>query len=143
MLIRATLILVAVVALRLTVWAGTTGSISGTVTDQTGSVVPGARVTVISTSQGLEHKSRSDAKGAYAFPSLPVGEYRLEVQAQGFKPQSRTGLRIDLDSALQMDLTLELAEKVEKVTVTENPLRIETASTQVGEVVSVKSMTAV
>src|SRR4029077_1549481 len=68
--------------LQSTVWAGTTGSISGTVTDPTGSVVPGATLTVTSTTQGVQHKARSDAKGAYTFPSLPVGQYRLEVEGQ-------------------------------------------------------------
>ncbi|HEV3197193.1 MAG TPA: TonB-dependent receptor [Bryobacteraceae bacterium] len=129
--------------LQSTLWAGTTGSISGTVIDPTGSVVPGAMLTVTSITQGLQHKARSDAKGSYTFPSLPVAQYRLEVEAQGFKPQQRTGIKIDVDSVLKLDLTLELAEKLEAMTVSENLVRIETASTQAGEVVSGKSMMAV
>jgi hypothetical protein len=129
--------------LQFALWAGTTGTISGTVADPTGSVVPGARLAVTSTTQGLQHKATSDAKGAYTFPALPVGQYRLEVEAQGFKPQHRTGLKIDVDSVLQIDLTLELADKLEAMTVSENLVRIETASTQVGEVVTGKSMMAV
>ncbi|HXB72043.1 MAG TPA: TonB-dependent receptor [Candidatus Acidoferrales bacterium] len=125
------------------VWAGTTGTISGTVTDPAGSVVRGATLTVTNTAKGIQSKTVSDSKGAYSFPSLPIGQYRLQVEAPGFRPQIRTGLRIDLDSILQVDAGLELADRIEEITVTENSLRVETASTQVGEVVSAKSMTAV
>ena len=133
----------ALLAFHTAVWAGTTGTISGTITDPTGSVVRGARLTVTNTAQGIQSKTVSDSKGAFTFPSLPIGQYRLQVEAQGFKPQNRTGLRIDLDSVLQVEVGLELADRIEEVTVTENPLRVETASTQVGEVVSAKAMTAV
>ena len=119
------------------------GSISGVVKDQTGSVIPGASVTVTNTTQGVKNSAISDSKGAYAFPSLPVGRYDLRVEVTGFKPQSRTGLVIDLDSALHVDLTLEVAEKVETVTVTENEVHVDAASTQLGEVITGKSMTAV
>ncbi len=123
--------------------AGTTGSLTGTITDQTGSVIPGAKLTVTNTAQGIQRMGLSDSKGSYTFPSLPVGQYRLHVEAAGFKPASRTTLNIDLDSALQVDMTLELAEKIEEVIVTESPLHVETAGTQVGEVVTGRSMTAV
>ncbi|HYL76920.1 MAG TPA: TonB-dependent receptor [Bryobacteraceae bacterium] len=123
--------------------AGTTGSIFGTVTDPSGSVLPGAKLTLTNTAQGIQNKTTSDAKGAYTFPTLPVGQYRLQVEARGFRPQDRTGLRVDLDSALQVDLRLDLAEKIELVIVTEKPLQVETSSTQLGEVVAAKSMTAV
>src|SRR5450432_3195729 len=133
----------ALLAFHTAAWAGTTGTLSGTVTDPTGSVVPRVKLTATNTAQGIQNKTASDSKGAYTFPSLPVGEYRLQVEAQGFKPQNRTGLKIDLDSVLQVDVGLELADRMEEVVVTESPLRVETASTQLGEVVSAKSMTAV
>src|SRR5689334_9373482 len=91
--------------------AGTTGSISGTLTDPTGAVIPGARLTATNSAQGIQYKTTSDAKGAYTLPSLPVGKYDLRVEARGFKPQNRAGLTVDLDSLLRIDGTLELAEK--------------------------------
>ncbi len=124
-------------------WGAVTGSIGGTVKDQTGALIPGATITVTNTAQGVQTKTKSDSKGAYAFPSLPVGRYDLHVEAQGFKPQDRAGLAVDLDSALQLDLALELAEKIETVTVQENEIHVDTTSTQVGDVVTGKSMTAV
>jgi hypothetical protein len=124
-------------------WAATTGSISGTLTDPTGSVIPGATVIATNSAQGVQNKTMTDAKGVYTFPSLPVGTYDIKVELQGFKPRERKGLVIDIDSALQIDLTLEMAEKVEEVTVLENAARVETESTQMGEVVSTRQMTAI
>ena len=65
-----------------------------------------------------------------------MGRYNLEAEASGFKIVKRNDLVIDLDSALQTDLSMEMIEKIEEVTVLENGVQIETASTQVGEVVS-------
>jgi len=142
--VRAALVFAVVLAIsNVALRAGTTGSISGTITDPSGSVLPGARLILTNVLQGVQIKTSSDAKGVYTFPSLPVGQYSLLVESQGFKTQTRAGLRIDLDSALHVDLRLELAERVEEVLVTENAARVETASTQLGEVVAGKSMTAV
>ncbi len=124
-------------------WAGTTGSIAGTIKDQSGAVIPGAKLALTHASQGIQTKTTSDGKGNYTFPSLPVGRYNLGVAADGFKPENRTGLVVDIDSALQVDLTLEVAQRVEAITVAENEVRVETASTQMGEVVTGTAMTAV
>ena len=124
-------------------WGAVTGSISGVLKDPSGAVIPGAMVTVTSTAQGLRNKTTTDGKGNYTFPSLPVGHYSLQVEAHGFKPQNRADLTIDLDSAIQVDLNLEMAESVEEVTVTESEIHVETASTELGQVVTAKSMTAV
>jgi hypothetical protein len=126
-------------------WGAVNGTISGTVKDPTGAVVMGATVTITSVAQGIENKAVTDSKGAYAFPSLPVGRYDLHVEAPGFKPQNKAGLVMDLDTTLHVDVTLELAEKLETITIDDSAPRVsvETASTQLGEVVSGKSMTAV
>ena len=120
------------------------GSIAGIVTDQTGSAMPGAKVTLTNTAQGIIYKASTDSRGSWSFPSVPVGGYDLAVEAPGFKPQSRTGLVIDVNSALHADVTLEIAGKQETITITEaSPVVVETGSTQLGEVVNSKSMTAV
>lgn len=125
------------------VGAATTGSISGTVTDPSGAVIPGVTLTAINTATGLQTKSTSNDKGFYAFAGLPVGRYDLKIEAEGFTPQRRTGLVIDADSALQIDTSLAMIERREEVTVLANEVHVETTSTQVGEVVTAKAMTAV
>src|SRR5579864_1634352 len=137
------LLTAALLACLSTASAATTGSVAGTITDQTNAVIPAAKVTVTNLAQGIQHQTVADTKGAFTFPSLPVGQYSLHVEAQGFKPQNRTGLMVDLDTVLQADVALELAEKIEEVTVEEKELAVETASTQLGQVVTGKSMTSV
>jgi hypothetical protein len=120
-----------------------TGSITGTLKDPDGLVIVGGSVTVTNEAQGVKTKTMTDGNGVYTFPSLPVGRYDLHFEAPGFKPQNKTGLAIDIDSALTEDATLELAQRAEEVTVAENVVQVETTSTQVGEVVSSTQMTSV
>jgi len=125
--------------------AAVTGRLTGTVKDQSGAVIPGATVTVTNTAQGIENKTITDSKGVYAFPSLPVGRYDLRTEATGFQPENRTNLVLDIDSALQVDIALRLADRKEEVTVyaSEIQVRVETASTQLGQVVTGSQMMAV
>ncbi|MBZ5580475.1 MAG: TonB-dependent receptor [Acidobacteriia bacterium] len=123
--------------------AATTGSISGLALDPSGAVIPGAILTATNVATGVKSMSTTNEKGFYSFPSLPVGTYEIRVETAGFNPQKRAGLVIDADSALQVDLTLTMIEKIEEVTVLANEVHVETASTQVGEVVTGKAMTAV
>jgi hypothetical protein len=140
--LRALIVFLAVVGMA---WCAVTGGISGTVTDDTGAVIPGVAVTVTNTAQGLKTKSGTDNQGFYNFPRLPVGSYDIQVELPGFRPEKKSGVAVDADSAVRMDFTLQVSEKVEEVTVSEssNEVRVETSSTQVGEVVSQKEMTAV
>jgi len=120
------------------------GSIGGIVTDQSGSVVPGAKLILTNTAQGIPYQASTDTRGAYSFPSVPVGRYDLAVEVGGFAPYRRTGLVVDLNSALHVDLTLQVAGRQDAVTVTVvNPVSVETVSTQLGAVVTGRSMTAV
>ncbi|MEO8098225.1 MAG: carboxypeptidase regulatory-like domain-containing protein [Acidobacteriota bacterium] len=123
--------------------AATTGSIAGTVADPSGALITGAMVTVTNVAQGIQNKTMTDDKGAYSFPVLAVGKYDLKMESPGFKPQNRVGLTIDIDSALTVDAMLEIAQRVEEITVTADDVQIETVSTQMGEVVTGRAMTSV
>src|SRR4051794_20931021 len=94
----------------ITAWAAVSGSISGTLKDPSGAIVPGARLTATNTAIGTEYKATTDERGFYSFPSLAVGKYDVVVDAAGFKPYRRTGLTVDADSALQVDATIEMGE---------------------------------
>jgi len=120
-----------------------TGSISGTLHDSTGGVIPDATLTVTNTAQGIQNKSHSDIKGFYSFPSLPVGRYDLLIEAPGFRAQKQSGLTIDTDSALTIDATLDVAAQVDAITVEAGEVRVETASTQLGEVIKGTQMASV
>src|SRR5215471_9082383 len=142
--VRILLAISLIPACSVTAMAAVYGSISGIVTDQSGSVIPAARIALINSAQGIKYNASSDARGAYSFPTIPIGRYDLAAEAPSFKPQKRTALTVDVDSALHVDFVLEVAGKQETVTITEEgPAMVETANTQRGEVVTGKSMTAV
>ena len=123
--------------------AATTGSISGTVKDPSGAVIPGVMVTATNSATNIQSKTTTDDKGFYAFPSLPVGRYIVKAELEGFGSPSRNNLDVDANGALVADLTMEMAEKVEEVTVLENAAQVETASSQMGQVVTGTQMTSV
>lgn len=126
-------------------WAAVSGRIGGTVTDPSGAAIPGALITVTSTGQGIRIKASCDAKGNYSFPSLTVGIYDILFQATGFRSEQRTGLVIDANGAVEQNIALQLAERSEEITVSDSMSRfhVETASAQLGEVVSGREMTSV
>jgi hypothetical protein len=124
-------------------WAGTTGSISGTLKDPTGAMIPGATVQAINIAQGVHTKIASDANGSFIFPSLPVGHYDLEIQAPGFKTEKRTGLVIDADTVIKVDTVLQIAEQMEEVVVTTTGIHADTETTQMGEVITASTITSV
>src|ERR1041384_451221 len=68
---------------------GSYGRILGTVTDQTGAVLPGATVTVLDTERGLARNLSTDSAGEYNAPNLIPGTYTVRVEAKGFKVLAR------------------------------------------------------
>jgi hypothetical protein len=116
--------------------ADTGGSVSGTVKDSTGGVIPNITVTVRNIETSVQQTANTNASGYYAFPVLPVGRYEIEISPQGFKPYKRTGLVVDVNAKLQEDVALELGERSEQVSVSETAVHVETESTQVSEVVT-------
>src|SRR6516225_9144695 len=66
--------------------------VSGIVSDPAGMVIVGAQVSIVDTEKGQVRSTGTDGTGSYTLPNLPVGPYRLEVRAQGFKDYIQTGL---------------------------------------------------
>jgi hypothetical protein len=124
-------------------WPGIGGSISGTVKDSTGAVVVRASVVATNSETGVSTTVATDGRGVYTFPVLTVGRYVLEISQPGFKPYRRTGIGIDTDSAITIDAVLTPGNITDSVTVTDDAVRPETVSSQMGEVISSKEMTAV
>ena len=124
-------------------WASITGSISGVVMDPSAAVVPGAKVVAIETQTGVRTTVTTDSKGFYNFPALPVGNYDVEITQTGFRTYHTSGLVIDANSALRVDATLTVGTTSEKVEVAADTVHVETESTQMGDVISGKTMTAV
>lgn len=123
--------------------AGITGSISGTIKDPSSAVIPRVLLTLTNPLMGTHFEAVSDANGSYSFPTLPVGRYDLKVDAAGFMPYERHGIVVDANSAIKFDITMEMGEKLDTVTVSESAIHINTESTQMGDLVSSTRMTSV
>jgi len=139
----ATALCVACVLSAALAWASVGGSISGIVKDPSSRIVVKASVLLREISTGLSYKTHTDSKGVYAFPVLPVGRYQLEIQTPGFRTYQRTDIALDTSAALTLDAVLELGSVDQTVSVTDSALHVETASTQLGQVITARQMTAV
>lgn len=123
--------------------AGVTASISGTVTDASGAAVAGATVTATNVDTGVTATQPTNGQGYYSFQSLPLGKYTIEVQQKGFKVYLKTGVVLEVNDALVIDVPLQVGQSTEKVVVESSALHVETANTQMGEVIEGSEMTAV
>ena len=94
-----------------------TGVIQGTVTDSTGSSIPGSTVRIFQVATGQERTLQTDAQGFYRSPPLRIGEYRVEVEAQGFKRAITQSLVLRLEQVIVLNVTLELGAVTESVDV--------------------------
>ena len=143
MILLATLVVLGFLVSSALLWAGITGSISGIVTDPSGALVVGAAVTAVNTQTGVRAVIHTDKSGFYSFQDLSVGIYDLQVEQKGFKTFQQSRIVIDANSAIRIDVKLELGEVTEKVTVESQAVHVETQSTQMGEVINSQKMTAV
>jgi hypothetical protein len=94
------------------------GTISGTIKDAQGGVVPGVTVTATSTQTQQARTAVTDGSGFYTLPNLLPGRYDIVVELQGFKKVNRTGVQVDAASAFNLDFALETGNLTEEVTVT-------------------------
>jgi Carboxypeptidase regulatory-like domain/TonB dependent receptor-like, beta-barrel len=93
------------------------GSIAGTVTDRTGSVVHKAVVKITSTTTGLSREATTDSAGYYSIQNIPQGDYELSASASGFKPLTQRGVAVLINNVTHMDVSLEVGGVTESITV--------------------------
>ena len=104
-----------------------TGTIVGTVTDQTGAVVPGAAVTITNKDTALSRTAAANAEGLYSAPSLPVGDYNVKVEMTGFRTQVGQAT-VTAGSNITVDMSLSLGSAAEVVNVEAAAAQVNTES---------------
>jgi hypothetical protein len=117
-------------------FAQTTATLVGRVTDPSEAVVPGATVEARNVGTGLSRTAVTDTLGTYAIPGLPVGVYEVTINLQGFKRIVRTGVNLELGENARVDVKLELGGAEETVTVQADALHVDTRSTTLGATMS-------
>ena len=119
----------------------TVGSISGTLRDPKGAAVPSAEVTVTETATGQTRTVKTDEDGFFNAPSLPVGRYTLTTSPAGFKKIVAPDIEVNVSARVVLDLTLEVGEVTDTVTVTGAAQLVETRSQNVSSLISEKQVT--
>ncbi len=112
------------------------GTVVGTVTDQSGAVVPGVNVKITSLATNETRSIPTSAAGTYSFPSLTAGLYRIEVQASGFKQFVRNNVEVRVDTTTRVDVALEIGAISDVVEVSDMPPLIQTDTSSLGSVIT-------
>jgi len=115
--------------------AQSTASVSGTVQDPTGAAVAGAQVKITNTDTSAARSTQSSDTGAYNFPSLAIGPYKLEVTKDGFTGYAQTGIVLQVNTSPTIDVTLQVGAVTQQVEVQANAAMVETQSNGVGQVI--------
>ena len=107
------------------------GTITGTVADATGGVIPGAGIVATNIETGARYETISTETGNYTLAQLPVGVYQLSAELPGFKRYVRQGITVPVAQTLRLDIGLEVGSNTEEVTVTEAAPLLKTESSEV------------
>ncbi len=116
------------------------GSVTGTVQDPSGAVVPNANVTLINTDQGIRLETHTTNAGDYVFSPVRIGHYTVTVTAPGFATTTQENLTVAVGQELQANIALRTGAATETVTVTEAPPQLQTEEGSVGQVVTERTV---
>ena len=122
------------------VWAQDTATIVGTVTDATGAVVPGAKVTVSNPDRGFLRDVASSSAGEYTAARIPIGNYVITAEATGFQKLVRSGITLTAGQTQRVDMTLKVGQVTQEVEVVGNVAKVETENATVSDVVTSKQI---
>ena len=114
------------------------GTITGTVVDASGAVIPGATVTITNVAMGTNVTAVTNEVGFFQAPYLISGTYVITVEIAGFKKLVREGIQVRVDDRLQLELPLELGGAEEQVTVTAEAPLLDTTGASIGQVVDAR-----
>lgn len=118
---------------------GFQGGIRGAVKDP-GGVIPGAEVTLTNENTGVARTTTTNERGEYNFPNLDPGNYTLKAALQGYKSFEQRGLRVGTQQFLTLDVTLEVGQLQETITVTGQAPLVETSNASTGEVLDAQEL---
>jgi hypothetical protein len=124
-----------------TLAAQTTTTLYGTVTDKTGAVVPNAAVTATNVGTNQARTIQTNTEGEYRLDFLPIGDYSLEVSAQGFKKFLQKGITLQVSVIQRADASLDVGSQTEEVDVNATAALVNTENAQIGRTVEHSELT--
>jgi carboxypeptidase family protein len=111
------------------------GSLTGTVTDPSGSTVPSVKLTARNLDTGFSVETASSSAGLYSFPNLPTGRYSITAEAPGMKKFQQEGVTVSIGATANLDIALQIGAVSEQVTVVADAAQLETSTSDVGATV--------
>ena len=112
------------------------GSITGVVSDPTGAVIPGAKVTLTDVSKGYAFTATTDSVGRYILRNLPPSTYTLSVEATGFKSSTQSGVVLDVGQNATVNVSMQLGTTTQTVEVSGAPPLLSTQDSTTGQEVN-------
>src|SRR5450432_321850 len=109
--------------------------VSGTVSDSSGGAIANAQITMTEIERQTVHSVLSNASGSYTLPNLPVGPYRLEVKASGFKDYVQTGIQLAANNNMQVNVPMQVGSSTERVEVSASASMVETKENSISSLV--------
>jgi hypothetical protein len=122
------------------IFAQSTGSIRGTVSDSTGAGIPGASVTATNTQTDQKRSTQTTTSGIFLFPDLPIGPYELEISKPGFNAQNRQGTQLLTGQTIGLDIVLAVGSQTESIRVGADTQQIQTTTSTVSQSIDEKQM---
>jgi hypothetical protein len=122
------------------VLAQSTAALNGMVTDPTSAAVVNARVVATNQATGVESVTQTDMAGAYLFPSLPIGIYRIQIAAPGFQSAIVSNLKLEVASAVTQNIQLSVGQTTDRIEITADAALLDTATTSLGQVINDKTV---
>ena len=111
------------------------GTISGTVTDSSGRVIPNADVLIKNVATGVDRATKTNGDGLYTAPNLLPGTYQLSFKAAGFKTEVRTGIPLTVGATQVVDLSMQIGTALEKIEVSTEAPAVQVTSSEISAVV--------
>ena len=118
------------------------GTILGTVSDSSGAVVTGAKVTITNEGTQLTRTVTSDAQGEYVAPQLPTGTYTILAEMTGFKATALSNVQVGVDTRVRINVTLEVGQMTESVKIEASTPLLQTSSSELGTTVTSEQIKA-
>ena len=118
------------------IYAQSTGSATlvGTITDSSGSLLPGAKLTVVNTGTSFLSESSTTTEGSYYIPNLIPGTYRLTIEAAGFKKYIREGITLRTNETPRIDVMMEIGTLSDTINVAASTPLLETETSSTGQI---------
>jgi hypothetical protein len=138
--VRALVLAVLSAVLGSNIFAQSTATLNGTVTDATGAVVANAKVVATNQATGVETTTQTGTAGAYLLPSLPIGIYRIQITASGFQSSIISNLKLDVATTVTQNVQLRVGEAAEKIEIVADAAIVDTTTTSMGQVINDKTV---